>query len=73
MALSYSKFDICLQSNPPTSEVSVLTADQVWESWWLLTNGQQFTVQNHDHLYVLVSSTHKTIRRDMTYTVQTAT
>ena len=34
-----------------------------------LTNGRQFTVQNLDQLYVLVSSAHKTARRDMTCTV----
>ena len=34
-----------------------------------LTNGRQFTVQNLDQLYVLVSSVHKTSRPDMTCTV----
>ena len=34
-----------------------------------LAVGRQFTVQNHDQLYVLVSSAHKTTHRDMTCTV----
>ena len=33
------------------------------------TDGWHFTVQNHDQLYLLVSSAHKTTRCDMTYTV----
>ena len=41
----------------------------MWERWQFLTDDRQFTVQNIDKLYVLVSSTHKTTRRDMTYTV----
>ena len=35
----------------------------------VVTDGWQFTVQNLDQLYVLVSSAHKTTRRDMTYAV----
>ena len=31
--------------------------------------GRQFTVQNLDHLYVLVSFAHKTTHCDMTYTM----
>ena len=41
---------------------------QIWESWCLLTNGRQFTVQNHDQLYVMVYSAHKTIHHDTTCT-----
>ena len=41
----------------------------MWERWYLLAHGQQFTVQNLNQLYVLVSSTHKTTRDDMTCTV----
>ena len=37
------------------------------EGWQLLTDGREFTVQNLDQLYVLVSSTHKKNRCDMTY------
>ena len=44
-----------------------------WESWKLLAIGQQFTVQNPDKLYVLVSSALPTTRRDMTCTVLKAT
>ena len=39
------------------------------ESWWLLTNGRQFTVQDLDQLYVLVYPAHKTTCRDIIYTV----
>ena len=34
-----------------------------------LAIGRQFIVQNLDQLYVLVSCAHKTINRDMTYTM----
>ena len=57
---------------PPLWSV-VQAMDPMWESWLFLTNGQQFTVQNFDQLYVLASSPHKTIFRDMTYTVLQAT
>ena len=43
---------------------AVQTPDLMWESCWLLTDGRQFTVQNLDQLYVLVSSAHKTTCRD---------
>ena len=33
------------------------------------TDGQQFTVQKLDQVYVLVSSSYKTIHHDMTYTL----
>ena len=49
------------------------TPDCMWESWKLLTNGQQFTIQNLDQLYVLASSALPTTRRDMTCTVLKAT
>ena len=56
-------------ANPiPTSEVGGQTPNLIWESWKLLTDGQQVTVQNLDQLYVLVSSAHKTNRHDMTCT-----
>ena len=45
----------------------------MWENWYLLTNDQQFTVQNLDQMYVLVFSAHKTTRRDLTCTVLKAT
>ena len=44
-----------------------------WESWLLLAVGRQFTVQNTDELYVLVSSALPSTRRDMTCTVLKAT
>ena len=50
-------------------ELAVQTPDPMQESWQLLTNRRQFTVQNFDQLYVLVSSGHKTTRHDMTCTV----
>ena len=40
-----------------------------WESWQLLAVGRQFTVQNPNKLYVLVSSALPTTRRDKTCTV----
>ena len=49
------------------------TPDRIWESWSLLTNDWQFTVQNLDHLYVLISSAHKATRGDMSSTVLKAT
>ena len=33
----------------------------------MLTDGWQFTVQNLDQLYVLVSSAHKTTQHDLTH------
>ena len=53
--------------SPPTSEIGVLfpARPQVGK----LVVGWQFTVQNLDQLYVLVSSALTTIRRDMTCTV----
>ena len=53
----------------PTTEVSGSNQDLMWESWLLLTDGRQFTVQNLDQMYVLVSSAHKTTCHDMTCTV----
>ena len=44
-----------------------------YQSVVLLAAGRQFTVQNFDQLYVLVSSAHKTTRRAMTYIVFKAT
>ena len=49
------------------------TPDLMWESWQLLTDGRQFTIQNLHQLYVLVSSAQTTIHRDMTCTVLKAT
>ena len=40
-----------------------------WPQVGKLVVGRQFTVQNPDKLYVLVSSALPTIRRDMTCTV----
>ena len=56
--------------SPPTSEAGVQSPHGLkWESWWLLAAGRQFTVQNPNELYVLVSSALPTTRRDMTCTV----
>ena len=56
--------------SPPTSEIGVqIPAQPKWESWLLLAVGRQFTVQNFDQLYALVSSAHKTTCCDMTYTM----
>ena len=52
---------------PPTSGLAVQTLEHYVGK--ILTNGRQFTVQNLDQLYVLVSSVYKTIRRNMTYTL----
>ena len=43
---------------PPLRSECVSQPDLKWESWELLAIGQQFTVQNLDQLYVLVSSAH---------------
>ena len=60
--------------SPPTSEVWLGSQHGLkWESWKLLAFGRQFTVQNPDELYVLVSSTLPTMCRDMTCTVLKAT
>ena len=53
---------------PSPSEVRGSNPGPCVESWYLLTDGQPFTVQNLDQLYVLVSSAHKTTHRDMSYT-----
>ena len=57
--------------SPPTSEAGVrfLARPQVGK----LVVARQFTVQNPNELYVLVSSALLTTRRDMTYTVLKAT
>ena len=57
--------------SPPTSEAVVRFPawPQVGKLRWLLAVGRQFTVQNPDELYVLVSSALPTTRRDMTCTV----
>ena len=60
--------------SPPTSEAGVRFLHGLkWESWQLLAIGRQFTVQNPNELYVLVSSALPTTRRDMTCTVLKAT
>ena len=55
----------------PTSEIRVRfpARPQVGKLVVASTVGQQFTVQNPDQLYVLVSSALPTTRRDMTCTV----
>ena len=58
-----------VKHSPPTSEVSGSNPDPMWERWWFLTDGQHFSVQNFDRLYVLISSAHEFTRCDMTYTV----
>ena len=63
---------VVVTDSPPTSEV-VQTPDRIWESWSLLTDDRQFTVQNLDQLYILISSAYKTTRGDMSSTVLKAT
>ena len=58
-----------LHTCPPPPRSVVQTPYPMCESWLLLINGRQFTVQNLDQLYVPVSSAHKTTCPDMTYTV----
>ena len=41
--------------------------------WVFHSDGQQFTVQNYDQLYVMILTAHKTTHCDMTYTVLKAT
>ena len=56
--------------SPPTSEVRFGSRPYLkYESWYLLAVGWQFTVQNLDQLYVLVSSALPTTRHEMTCTV----
>ena len=57
--------------SPPTSKVG--GSNPRYYVGKLLTDGRQFTVQNFDQLYVLVSSAHKTTRCDITCTVLKAT
>ena len=58
----------------PISEAGVRSPHGLkWESWQLLSVGRQFTVQNPNELYVLVSSALPTTRCDMTFTVLKAT
>ena len=56
----------------PPLRLAAQNPDLMWKRWWFFTDGQQFTVQNLDQLYILVSSAHKTTSRDMTCTVPTA-
>ena len=48
---------------------AVQTPDPIWESLELLTDGRQFTVENLEQLYKLVSSAYRTTNQDMIYTV----
>ena len=58
----------------PPLRSAIQTPDSMWEIWYLLTDDQQFTVQNLDLLYVLISSAKKKpTHHDMTYTVLKAT
>ena len=57
----------CTRLPPLRSAVQI--PDLMWESWYLLTDGRQFTLQNLDQRYAQVSSAHKTVHRDMTCTV----
>ena len=80
ISLRWGKFSICLNltfrghgdavvtHSPPTSEVGN-SNPRPYVGKLVVTYGQQFTVQKLDQLYVLVSSAHKTTRRDMTCTV----
>ena len=58
--------------SPPTSEAGVRFPAQP-QVGKLLAVGRQFTVQNLDELYVLVSSALPTTHGDMTCTVLTVT
>ena len=53
----------------PPLRPSVQSQDPMWDSWYFFTDGWQFTSQNLDQLYVLVSSAHKTTHRDMSFPV----
>ena len=56
--------------SPPTSEAGVqFPASPQVGKLVVIAVGRQFTVQNLDQLYVLVSSALPTTRRDMTCTV----
>ena len=71
----FSLIRFCLIS----SKVSIIYVNRcnikqnLYSVIWLLAFGRQFTVQNPDELYVLVSSALPTTRRDMTCTVLKAT
>ena len=54
---------------PPTSKVGGSNPGPYVGKLVVGTNGWQFTVQKLEQLYVLVSSAHKTARRDMACTV----
>ena len=52
--------------SPPTSKIRVrIRPDLEWGSWYLLAVCLQFTVQNLDQLYVLVSSAHPSTHCDI--------
>ena len=61
--------NICL----PLFRLAAETLDPKCESWYFLTYGWQFTVQNLEQQYVLLSSDNKTTHRDMTCSVLQAT
>ena len=58
---------------PPMSEVGVRFPARPQVGKLVVAAGQQFTVQNPNKLYVLVSSAFPNTRRDMTCTVLKAT
>ena len=64
---------VVVTHSSPTSEVSSSNPGSYVENLVIAFQGLQFTVQNLDQLYVLVSSAHKTTSRDMTYTMVKAT
>ena len=64
----YLKAEIVTLS-PPTSEIEVRIPARPQVEKLVVACCWQFTVQNLDLLYILVSFTHKTYRRDMTYTM----
>ena len=64
---------IVITHSPTTSEVGGSNSNLMWESWSLLIDCPQFTVQNFDQLYVLVFFAHKTTHPDLTCTVLKAT
>ena len=59
--------------SPPTSEAGVRFPARPEVGKLVVSVGWQFTVQNPDKLYVLVSSALPTTRHDMTCTVLKAT
>ena len=64
---------ILVTHSGPTSEVGGSNPEPYVGKMVVSYRWLQFTVQNLDQLYLLVSSAHKTTHRDMTYTMLKAT